>query len=317
MASQEHIRSTEIRVGIVAILGVIILVIGITLGRGCSVSTSLKTVSIHFASASGIDNTAPVLVNGLRRGMVSSVKPDTSGVLIQVTMEDVSDLRADATARLTILELTGGKKIEISTGKAAEHWNGSVLPGSSAPDFGDLMVFIGDISGDARNLLRRLDTISTSINTLLADGTFVTDVKQTMSHARVTVEQLQTILQNNRENLQTSMANLRTISDDIKRIVKDNDVPVTDLIRKLNNAATSTQSILVKADSTIERVDHLVRDVHEVVNEVRKGDGAVGKLIYDKNLAIRLDSTLSNLQIFIDQVAHHGVNVNVRLGTRP
>ncbi len=317
MASNESIRKTEIRVGIVAIIGVILLVIGITLGRGCSVSPSVKTIPIHFSSASGIENTAPVFVNGLKRGQVSSVKPDTNGVLIEVLMDDVSDLRSDVSARLTILELTGGKKIELVTGKANSPWNGQLINGQVAPDFGELMTFIGEVSGDAKTLLRRLDTISTSLTKLMADGKFVQDLKETASNANSSIASLRQILDANRGNIQTSITNLRVLSEDLKRLVQENDTNVSSLIRKLDNAASSAQKILVNADSTLTRVDHLIFDVNDVVSEIRKGEGSVGKLIYDKNMAVKLDSAMSNLQILVDQINKHGINVNVRLGTRP
>ncbi len=317
MASNESIRQTEIRVGIVALLGVILLVIGITLGRGCSVSTSQKTIPIHFSSASGIENTAPVFVNGLRRGQVSSVKPDTNGVRIEVKMDDISDLRNDLGARLTILELTGGKKIELTTGSSATAYDGHLVNGQCAPDFGELMTFIGDVSGDAKQLLRRLDTISTSLTLLMADGRFVNDLKETAANANTSIASLKSILAANRENIQVSVSNLRTLSEDLKKLVNDNDQSVTDLIHKLDNAANSAQKILVNADSTLNRVDLLVSDVQAVVTEVRKGEGSVGKLIYDKQMAVKLDSAMSNLQTLVDQINKHGINVNVRLGTRP
>ncbi len=317
MASNESIRKTEIRVGIVAILGVVILVVGITLGRGCSVSPSLKTIPIHFSSASGIESTAPVFVNGMRRGQVSSIKPDTNGVLIQVMMDDVSDLHSDATARLTILELTGGKKIEIGTGVAQSPYSGQLIHGQVAPDFGELMTFLGDVSGDAKQLLRRLDTISVSLSQLLADGSFVANLKETATNANASVASLRRILDANHDNIQVAVQNLRTLSDDLKRIVKDNEPQVTTLIHKLDNTANSAQSAITHADSTVQRVDRLVADVHSVVSDIRKGDGTIGRLIYDKDLAIRLDSAMVNLGVLVDQINKYGINVNVRLGTRP
>jgi hypothetical protein len=58
-------------------------------------------------------------------------------------------------------------------------------------------------------------------------------------------------------------------------------------------------------------------DINDVVLEIKKGDGTIGRLIYDKNMGARLDSALTTLGSFVDAVSKHGVNVNVRLGTRP
>jgi phospholipid/cholesterol/gamma-HCH transport system substrate-binding protein len=253
----------------------------------------------------------------MKRGSVSAVKPDSNGVLIDAILDDASDLRSDVSARLTILELTGGKKIEINPGSAPSAWNGSIIQGSASPDFGDLMNFVGDVSGSARNVLQRLDTMSASLNKLVGDSSFVNNVKQTAQNANEAVATLKTVLVNNRENLQVSLQNLRSLSQDLQRMVKENDTTVTALLRKVNAAASSTQKILVSADSTIVRVDHLMSDMNDVVQEIRKGDGTIGKLIYDKNMAARLDTALTTLGTFVDAISKHGVNVNVRLGTRP
>ena len=317
MASNELIRQTEIRVGAVVLVGIILLILGVTFGRGVSVSPNVSTVHIHFPTAAGIESSAPVFVHGVKRGTVSKVAPDAGGVMIDVNMDDVSDLRSDVAARITILELTGGKKIEIVPGTAAQAWSGGVIQGTSAPDFGDLMTFVGDVSGTARTLLQRLDTMSASLNKLVGDSSFVNDIKQTAGNANEAVAALKSVLVTNRENLQVSLQNLRSISQDLQRMVKENDTTVTALLRKVNAAASSTQKILVSADSTIVRVDRLMTDINDVVLEIKKGDGTIGRLIYDKNMGARLDSALTTLGSFVDAVSKHGVNVNVRLGTRP
>jgi phospholipid/cholesterol/gamma-HCH transport system substrate-binding protein len=317
MASNELIRQTEIRVGAVVLVGIILLILGVTFGRGVSVSPNVSTLHIHFPTAAGIESSAPVFVHGVKRGTVSKVAPDAGGVMIDVNMDDVSDLRSDVAARITILELTGGKKIEIVPGTAAQAWSGGVIQGTSAPDFGDLMTFVGDVSGTARTLLQRLDTMSASLNKLVGDSSFVNDIKQTAGNANEAVAALKSVLVTNRENLQVSLQNLRSISQDLQRMVKENDTTVTALLRKVNAAASSTQKILVSADSTIVRVDRLMTDINDVVLEIKKGDGTIGRLIYDKNMGARLDSALTTLGSFVDAVSKHGVNVNVRLGTRP
>ena len=72
-------RATEIKVGIVSVLAVILIIIGITLGRGVHVTVSQKTIKMRFPHSGSIKMTEPVLVNGVRRGMVESIKNDNRG----------------------------------------------------------------------------------------------------------------------------------------------------------------------------------------------------------------------------------------------
>ncbi|MBL7997218.1 MAG: MCE family protein [Candidatus Kapabacteria bacterium] len=314
---QRNQRTTEIRVGIITVLAVLILIVGVSLGRGFSVSPAQKTIAMRFTTVNGIDPSAPVWINGVKRGSVASVKPDGNSVVVTAILDNTDDLRADARARITILELTGGKRVDIMNGTSAQAWNGGEIKGESTPDFGDVLALVGEVGGDAKSLVRRLDSISAHINILLADGSFIKNVKELGENANKSVATLNAIVQSNRDNLQTAITNLRSLSDDLRRIVKENEPGITSLIAKLDRTAGSAEKIIGSADSTLTRVNTLVANVDGVVKDVRSGEGSIGKLIYDKGLAVKLDSTMANLQVFIDQVSKHGVNVNLRLGTRP
>ncbi|MFM8436896.1 MAG: hypothetical protein ACKOAX_00355, partial [Candidatus Kapaibacterium sp.] len=82
MASNEQIRQTEIRVGAVVLVGIILLILGVTFGRGVSVSPNVTTLHIRFPGASGIESSAPVFVHGVKRGSVSKVAAEAGGGMI-------------------------------------------------------------------------------------------------------------------------------------------------------------------------------------------------------------------------------------------
>jgi phospholipid/cholesterol/gamma-HCH transport system substrate-binding protein len=107
------------------VISIALLVIGIMLGKGISFSPTQKSVAIRLATSGGIDAGSPVVVNGVRRGTVTQVSNDNGGVLVTATLDDVSDLRSDAQALVSILEITGGKKIELTPGSAATALNPS------------------------------------------------------------------------------------------------------------------------------------------------------------------------------------------------
>lgn len=314
---QKNLRSTEIKVGIITFSAILLAIIGISLGRGMTVAPAGKVMSIRFTNANGIEPSSPVWINGFKRGSVLTVKPDNGSVLVTASLDNYDDIKQDVSARVTILELTGGKKIEIMPGVSAATWNGNEIKGTTVPDFGELLAVVGDMGTDAKVLIRRLDTISAHLNVLMADGTFINNVKQMTSDASKTVADIRALVEANKQNLNVAIVNMRTLSDDLKRLVTDNEPAVNSIIKKLDATATSAERVLKSADGTLARVDTLVANVDAVVHDVRYGDGSVHKLLYDKNLATKLDSAMSNLQIFVDQVSKHGVNVNLRLGTRP
>src|ERR1043165_4308116 len=106
-------RSTEVKVGIVSILAVALLIAGIMLGKGLGVGAS-HVLTFRFPSSGGIDIGAPVTVNGVRRGTVTSVENANGAVVLKANVSNIDDLHADASAVISMLEITGGKKIEVS-----------------------------------------------------------------------------------------------------------------------------------------------------------------------------------------------------------
>ncbi|MFW5701927.1 MAG: MlaD family protein, partial [Bacteroidota bacterium] len=107
-------RKTEIKVGIVSILSLALLILGITLGKDFSVGVSQITITMEFPRSGGIAPSAPVVVNGVKRGAVSQVRNHNGNVRITAEIDDISDFRTDAAAMITTMEITGGKKIDIS-----------------------------------------------------------------------------------------------------------------------------------------------------------------------------------------------------------
>jgi hypothetical protein len=54
-----------------------------------------------------------------------------------------------------------------------------------------------------------------------------------------------------------------------------------------------------------------------MMTDLKTNESALNKLMYDKEFAMKLDSALTTFGDFISLIEEHGVNVNLRIGTRP
>jgi hypothetical protein len=57
--------------------------------------------------------------------------------------------------------------------------------------------------------------------------------------------------------------------------------------------------------------------LEELLSALRSRKTLAGRLLQDEQLALQVDSTVTQLRDFLHQIQRYGVNVNVRLGTRP
>jgi len=176
--------STEVKVGAVTIVAIVLFVLGIMLGQNYRVGVKLHTLTMQFPNSGGIQDGSPVVVNGVKRGSVGTIVNNNGSVLITAILDKIDDLRSDASARITILEITGGKKIEINPGLAVNKLNpGNIIPGKTPADIQELVVLLGDVVVDAVVLLHRIDTIAAEANKIISKGNFSDNVIKTLDNA--------------------------------------------------------------------------------------------------------------------------------------
>ncbi|MBI5325012.1 MAG: MCE family protein [Ignavibacteriae bacterium] len=311
-------RSTEIKVGLVSIVAILLFILGITLGRGLYVSVNPVTVKIRFPNSGNIQISAPVFVNGVKRGTVSSIKNDNGSVLITADLNDINEFRKDVTARLSIMEITGGKKIEIFPGKSNEKFSPKdEIRGKTASDFADLVYMLGEIGSDGMMLIKRLDTLSASINRIVSDEQFIFNLKNTVSNTNKLAENANNLLTNNIKSIEITINNLKSITTELNSSIKQNEPKIDTLITKFDLTIDETRTLIAQTNRTIADAELIVKDLKSMTDSVRYGNGFVNKLIYDKEFSMRIDSTITNLSKFIEQVQQYGINANIRLGGRP
>ncbi len=311
-------KKIEIKVGIVSVLAIIILIIGLSLAKGISISPAKNLVHFRFDNSGGITEGSPVVVNGVRCGVVKSITNSNGSVLITADMETVENLKTDCYARITILEITGGKKIEIFPGYSDRPFDKSQeIPGRATADLADLIATLGEVSNDAASLVKNLDTLTQNLNYVMNNKHLLNNL-ETIAHntSEITVN-LNTFIKENYNALQNIVINLNNLVSDLKKTYSQNEPKLNKIIGQIEIALTNANELLSKMQNTIGEADKTLANINDITEEVRFGSGLANRLIYDKKLAGELDSTLKSINILLNQIENHGVNVNVRLGTRP
>lgn len=311
----DEARRTEIRVGIVSLVAVAVLIVGILLGQGISLSPNNQLLKIRLKNSGGLDVASPVVINGVKRGQVKDVISNNGSVLVLAEVDDISDIHPDAFATVSILEITGGKKVEINPGFVAGTWDPEQeMVGRATADLGGLISLVGDVSGDLVNLVRRLDTISAAATELLADGTVTANIKSMTADGAILIKDAREWVQTNRNNLTNSIEDMRIVVADIKRIVKNNEPKLTSTMDKLDKMLTDLEVTIAKTDRAIVNVDTLVTNINGVVMDIKTNDGLVNAMLYDSTFKGRIDTLVASVRHFVKDARKNGVNVNIGLG---
>jgi len=306
----ESSRATELKVGITSLAGITILILGLMWGKHLSYGE--YPLSIHFPSSAGLSDKDVINVDGVTKGRLTDINVDTSGgVLVRVMLDQDVHLRSDATARILMRDLMGGRQIDILPGTSSVPFDKSrPLPGSTPMDIPRVVAKLGDMSDDINRVMLRLDTALASANTILGDTQMTHAIKRSVMNLDQTLAMTKSFIADNKADLRTTIVNARDLTMDLKDFMEKN----RPLIEHTINSADKT---LIDVDATIAHADSTIATVNRIMNDIKNGNGVAGRLIYDKEFATRLDSTLVDARKLVQFILENGVNINFRLGTRP
>jgi len=311
-------RKKEVRVGIVALLSLIVLIAGITIGKGLIVGVSQNTLSFTFPSSGGIEIGAPIFINGVKRGSVISTENINGGVAIAGSIDDISDLHPDAQAKISMLEITGGKKIDITPGIASGNLDISKpIAGTISADATELISLVGDLGADASVTVKRLDSVLAQANSLLSDGIVVKQLRNTIKNADELMITLNALMGDNKENMRDLIKDLGALAKDAKSAVNNNEPKLRSILTKLDSLAGSGQRLMAKTDTALAGVTDLTVETKDMMKDIKTNGGFINKLLYDKTTSKSIDTTLQRVNDLLLKIHEHGLNANIRLGTRP
>ena len=311
-------RKKEVRVGIVALLSLIVLIAGITIGKGLIVGVSQNTLLFTFPSSGGIEIGAPIFINGVKRGSVISIENVNGGVAIAGSIDDISDLHQDAQAKISMLEITGGKKIDITPGISSGNLDISKpIAGTISADATELISLVGDLGADASVIVKRLDSVLAQANSLLSDGIVVKQLRNTIKNADELMITLNALMGDNKENMRNLIKDLGALAKDAKSAVNNNEPKLRSILIKLDSLAGSGQRLMAKTDTALAGVTDLTVETKDMMKDIKTNGSFINKLLYDKTTSKSIDTTLQRVNDLLLKIHEHGLNANIRLGTRP
>ena len=222
--------SLELKVGLFVLLALCALTL-LVVKAGDFYLKPGYTLRFIFDSVSGVDKGTPVCLAGVPVGEVKDIRvirtaENRSQVELLAWVERGAFIEEDAKVRINALGLLGEKYIEILPGSqgAATLSDGSLLNGKS-PIGMETLTEAGD------RLIRKMETAMDSVNTVVGDERFRTDVRNTFGNASQVSGNLVEIsadLKDTIKSAQIVMARLRDGEGTIGYLLK-NDTVAKDL----------------------------------------------------------------------------------------
>ncbi len=310
--------SQEARVGLISVIALVLLVGGIVWGKRAAFGAEQRSITFIASNTSGVDAGSVITVNGVRKGSVIRVEATPDGVRIEAGIDPAVPLKEDATGTIQMLEITGGKKIEVSTGKSNRPLpTDAPIPCVVAGDLGAVVGTFDQIAKKVDALLIRIDTTVGFANGLIGSPELRGGVERTIQNTEQLTRSLNLLVADNRGKLERMLGNLDGAVTELRDLVQRSSPGIDRSLAAVEQTATDARVVINSSSSVIRRADSLIAHVDALVGDIRNGNGIVAKLINDSTLTNELMLTLKNARGMIEEIRKYGINTNVTIGRRP
>lgn len=297
-------RKTEIKVGITVITGLIILLWIFGWAKNFSLTSNSNVIKVQFQNVSGLEIGDQVTVNGLRKGFVQDMKVGTNNVLVELSIDNDIVLKEDATFAISMLDLMGGKKIEVFPGKSTLNLDKTkIAQGVFYADIPSAMSLFGSVQDDLVTVLKDVKISLSSLNKIVSDDKFNSDIKKSLSNLVVLTDKINFMISENQRDIKTLTTNAAQLSEKTNQLLTEN----TDNINTL----------FLDLKSLVRKSDDLLIDLNTLTSETISQQNNIGKLLYDKDILDKLNKTLEQVNeltsLLIEQLKNDGINVDANI----
>lgn len=297
-------RKTEIKVGLVVVVGIILFIWILTWAKSFSLSANDKIVKVKFKNVSGLEVGDEVAINGVKKGFVDDIKIQKDEVVVKLSIANDAVLKVDALFRIAMLDLMGGKKVEIYPGISEQMIDYSkVQTGSFTADIATVMSMVGGIQDDVNSSIKDMKITLNALNNYLTDKQLNDNIKSSVSNLSEASKKLNLMMDENRDNLKRLISSSVDLSEEAKTFLTRNKDELSNSFKDLKTLLEETNSLVSKAN--------------EVADEIKTKKNNVGKLLYDEELYSNLNKSITQLneltKLILEQLKGDGFKVDANV----
>ena len=266
----------EIQIGVVAIVGIVVLYLGLQFLKGLTMFSSDNKYYVRFDNISGLTASSPIYANGFKVGVVESIAYDYNSQNQIVAVVGLNkEMRLPKESRAEIVsDLLGNIKLELVLGP-----NPADLAAPGDTILGGVHVGVMNMASGVvpqiQAMLPKLDSILTSVNMLLADPA----------------------LKNSLHHIDDITGNLTKTTNELNKLTSSLNQQMPSMLKNadgmLANANEFTHQLNeLDLATTMAKVNNTLQNVEQMTAKLNSNEGTLGLLMRDPELYNNLNSTM-------------------------
>ena len=279
----------EIKIALVAIVGILVMYFGINFLKGMNLFSTNNTYFITFDDIQGLGASTPIYADGYKVGTVDGLEYDyKENGPIKVKVDIIKDLRIPQGSKAEIVkDLMGNLQVNLllANNPRERVEPGGIIPGAVN---GGMMDKAANLIPVVEKMLPKLDSILTSVNALLADPALAASL----------------------HNVETITSNLTVSTRELNTLMAGLNKQVPGMIGKANGVLDNTNRLTANLASldvqgTLNKVNQTLESAHQFTEKLNSNQGSLGLLMNDTKLYDNLTSTMGHADsLVIDLKAH-------------
>jgi phospholipid/cholesterol/gamma-HCH transport system substrate-binding protein len=281
--------TNEVKIGLVAIAGIVLLFIGLEYLKGSTLFSNDDHYYARFNDVSGMSVSSPIYANGYRVGVVEAIDYDFSrpdNIVATISLDPRLRLPRGTRAEISS-DLLGNVKLELKMGEnpldrlaIGDTIIGEVQQG--------MMGKAAKMVPQIEQMLPKLDSILSSVNTLLANPALANSV----------------------QNVEGITANLNKTTNELRQLSVSLNSQLPQMLTKADGVLTNTEGLTrqlneINVASTMNKVDQTLANVQQMTKSLNSKEGTLGLLLHDPQLYYNLSATMGDADKLLIDLREH------------
>ena len=299
--------NNETKIGILAVVGVGVLVLGFNFLKGKNLFSKEKHIYAVYEDIQGLAKSNPVVISGMQIGNISGLDGGKDMKRIVVTVHLTNEVNIPNNSLAVINpNLLGSTSLEIKLGNSSTYLKpgDTLLTTLSGGAFDEALKMINPVLYEVRNAVKSLDSVL-HIITNVFDPTTKNNIKSVMENLNKTTASfaisasfLQQMM-NPQGAMGKTLKNAQTVSENL--VGNNNKVNAI-----MANAEKATGNLAnLDFQKTLTTLDKTVSELKAGVAKINSNSGSLGLLLNDTKLYDNLAGTSNKINILLDDIRVH------------
>ena len=291
--------SSQLKVGIVVLLGIVILFyMSFRVGKFGALTRGGYDIIVHFNDVAGLDIRSPVELAGVEVGVLKRIFLDGYKAKAVIVIRDKVKIPVDSRIAVKSSGILGDKYLSVIPGKATTYLKAGdeVTDVLAAADYDEMFA---NINAASRNFGEVMD----QFKGILGD-TDKESLRASIRNIKDASGEFKGMVADNKENVKRFIANAAEVSEKLGPMAEKAEVTITNIQALVGDVeqGKGTLGQLVKDDTLYNDAKDLVTSLKSVSKDMEEGKGTLGKLAKDESLYLDAKETMANIRQLTDGV---------------